>query len=114
MEWEGQRESENVEDRRGETGGGMFGSSYGSGIPGGPMVFHGGLGTIAVILLVSIIFGVNPLQLLQQVPQGNPGGQSGRRRFSWRQSAGRRSRRRSSESRARTAGQIRQSGVGQH
>jgi uncharacterized protein len=74
MEWEGQRESENVEDRRGETGGGLFGSSLGSGMPGGPMVLHGGLGTIAVILLVSVIFGVNPLQLLQQAPPGNPGG----------------------------------------
>jgi uncharacterized protein len=67
MEWEGQRESENVEDERANTGGMM----------GGPIMVHGGLGTLAVILLVSLIFGVNPLQLLQQMPQGQPGANPG-------------------------------------
>jgi predicted metalloprotease len=60
MRWQGERESENVEDRRG--------------MGGGTMVAGGGIGTIVVVLLISAIFGVNPLQLLQQLPQGAPGG----------------------------------------
>ncbi len=71
MEWEGQRESENVKDERANTGGGL------GGMMGGPILVHGGLGTLAVILLVSLVFGVNPLQLLQQMPQGNPGANPG-------------------------------------
>ena len=58
MQWQGERESENVEDRRG--------------MGGGTMVAGGGIGTIVVVLLISAIFGVNPLQLLQQMPQGLP------------------------------------------
>ncbi|MBS0430649.1 MAG: neutral zinc metallopeptidase [Proteobacteria bacterium] len=55
MRWEGNRESDNVEDRR--SGGGGFG-----GLPiGGRGV---GLGTIAVALIAGWIFGINPLTLL--------------------------------------------------
>src|SRR5436190_11861561 len=73
MEWEGQRESENVEDDRGSTSaGGGFGR-FGLGGGGTPILVHGGLGTLVVIVLVSLVFGVNPLQLLQG-PQGQPGG----------------------------------------
>jgi uncharacterized protein len=73
MEWEGQRESENVEDDRGSTGGGLFGTSmFGGSLPGGPVAFHGGLGSLVVIVNLCAVFGVNPLQLLQ--PQQNPGG----------------------------------------
>jgi uncharacterized protein len=67
MDLSGERESENVEDRRG----------YSGGRPGGrTMLAGGGLGTIVIVLLISAIFGVNPLALLQQMPQGggNPGG----------------------------------------
>ena len=61
MEWQGGRESENVEDARG--------------MGGGTVLAGGGVGTIVVVLLISAIFGVNPLQLLQQMPQGGgPGG----------------------------------------
>jgi hypothetical protein len=75
MEWEGQRESENVEDDRGAGGGGLLGSSMFSGsLPGGPMVFHGGLGSLVVIVILCAVFGVNPMQLLQPGPQQNPGG----------------------------------------
>lgn len=69
MEWQGQRESENVEDERGAAGGfagGMFG-----GMSGRQVAFHGGWGTLLLILVISVIFGVNPLQLLQG-PQGPP------------------------------------------
>jgi uncharacterized protein len=55
MKWEGQRQSENVEDRRGEGGGGRFRVGGGRGI---------GLGTIVVALLAGWIFGINPLTLL--------------------------------------------------
>ncbi len=74
MEWEGQRESANVDDQRGSTGGGGFGGFSLGGGGGAPILVHGGLGTLVVIVLVSLVFGVNPLQLLQQLPQGNPGG----------------------------------------
>jgi uncharacterized protein len=60
MRWEGERESENVEDGRG--------------MGGGTMLAGGGIGTIVVVLLISAIFGVNPLQLLQQMPQGGGAG----------------------------------------
>jgi predicted metalloprotease len=61
------RPSDNVEDRRGEDYGGGFGGF------GGPrMVFGGGgLGLVAV-LLISLFFGVDPSQLLNGGPVGEP------------------------------------------
>ncbi|MBV8185977.1 MAG: zinc metallopeptidase [Alphaproteobacteria bacterium] len=64
-------ESSNVEDRRdeggfgGPIGGGLGGGGFGGGgIPvGGGGVFTGGLGLVAVVVL-ALIFGVNPLALL--------------------------------------------------
>src|SRR5688572_26724261 len=62
MKWEGNRESENVEDRRGEGGGGF------GGLPiGGRSV---GIGTIVVALLAGWIFGINPLTLLSMFAGG--------------------------------------------
>ena len=57
MKWEGQRQSDNVEDRRGEGGGpgGGFRVGGGRGI---------GLGTIVIALVAGWIFGINPLTLL--------------------------------------------------
>ena len=59
MRWENERESTNIEDRRGN-GGGLGG---GSGLPflGGGRL---GLGTIAVILVGGWLLGINPLTLL--------------------------------------------------
>ncbi|HZZ29389.1 MAG TPA: neutral zinc metallopeptidase [Pirellulales bacterium] len=75
MEWEGQRESENVEDDRASGGAGLFGTSmFGGSLPGGPMVFHGGLGSLIVIVVLCAVFHVNPMQLLQQGAPQNPGG----------------------------------------
>src|SRR5437762_14315181 len=54
MRIEGQEESENVEDRRSMSGGGM--------------VITGGAGTLILIVIVWLLGG-NPLQLLQQMPQ---------------------------------------------
>ena len=51
MKWEGERQSDNVEDRRSGGGGGGFGIG-GRGI---------GIGTIAIALLAWGVFGINPL-----------------------------------------------------
>ena len=56
MKWEGQRESDNVEDVRGMGGGRRVG------LPGGGRGV--GLGTVAVALLAGWMFGVNPLTVL--------------------------------------------------
>jgi predicted metalloprotease len=73
MEWQGRRESGNVEDRRGM--GGLGGGFGGGGLRGGG--FGGGrgglgLGAVAVILIVGWIAGVNPLDLLASIEGGAP------------------------------------------
>jgi predicted metalloprotease len=60
MRWEGNRESENVEDRR--DGGGGYGF-------GGRSV---GLGTIAVALVASYFFGVSPMTIIGLLTGGSP------------------------------------------
>jgi predicted metalloprotease len=58
MKWEGNRQSDNVEDRRGDgpsMGGGGFRLGGGRGI---------GLGTIVIALVAGWIFGINPLTIL--------------------------------------------------
>ncbi len=57
MKWEGNRESDNVEDRRGEDGAGR---SIGGGLGGRGI----GIGTIVVALLGGWIFGINPMTIL--------------------------------------------------
>lgn len=75
MKWEGNRESNNVEDRRGSGGGG--------GLP----VFGGklSLGTIAVALVASYFLGINPLTLLGALTGadiGQPAAQTSSRELS--------------------------------
>src|SRR5689334_15163531 len=53
MRWRGERESTNIEDRRG--------------LSGGKIAVGGGLGTV-VIMIIALLFGADPRQLLQQVP----------------------------------------------
>lgn len=66
MKWQGERESSNVEDRRGMGGrGGLPGLGGGRGI---------GLGTIVVALVAGWIFGINPLTLLGVLDGGSPPG----------------------------------------
>ena len=60
MKWEGNRESDNVEDRRDDTGGG-------GGMLGGRSI---GIGSIVVALLGGWIFGVNPLTILSLLSGG--------------------------------------------
>jgi predicted metalloprotease len=78
MKWEGNRQSDNVEDARGSGGGGGRGFPIG----GGRGI---GLGTIAIALVAGWVFGINPLTVLgllsggggpapvqQQAPAGKP------------------------------------------
>lgn len=58
MQWKGRRESDNVEDMRGSGGGGR-------------KFALGGLGTVAVIV-IGLLMGKNPMDLLQAVNQGMP------------------------------------------
>lgn len=58
MLWKGRRQSENIEDRR---------SLGGRGIAIG-----GGLGGI-IVLVVALLLGADPQQLLEQLPSNNPG-----------------------------------------
>jgi uncharacterized protein len=59
MKWEGNRESDNVEDRRGGGGFGFGGRSV-------------GLGTIAIALVASYFFGVSPTAILSLLTGGSP------------------------------------------
>jgi uncharacterized protein len=64
MLWRNQRQSGNVEDRRGLGGGGL--------------AVGGGIGTV-VLLLVAFLLGADPRALLEQAPtQTAPGAQAGR------------------------------------
>jgi predicted metalloprotease len=63
MKWEGNRQSDNVEDRRGVAG---SDSRSPRGISGGM-----GIGTIAVALLISYFLGINPMTVLQLLSGGS-------------------------------------------
>jgi predicted metalloprotease len=52
MRWRGERQSTNIEDRRGI---------------GGKVAVGGGLGTI-IVLILALLFGADPSQLLEQMP----------------------------------------------
>ena len=65
MKWEGNRESDNVEDRRSDGGG--RGSGGGGGLFGGRSI---GIGTIVVALVGGWIFGINPLTILNLLSGG--------------------------------------------
>ena len=65
MKWEGERESDNVEDQRGSGGGGFGGLPIGGrGI---------GIGTVAIALVAGWIFGINPLTVLGLLSGGGGG-----------------------------------------
>lgn len=78
MRWEGDRQSDNVEDRRGDGGGG--GGFGGFGLGGRSI----GIGTLVIALVGGWIFGINPVTILsllsgggaptQQVSQPRPQG----------------------------------------
>ena len=56
MRWRGERQSTNIEDRRGI---------------GGKVAVGGGLGTV-IVIIIALLFGADPQQLLEQLPSGNP------------------------------------------
>ena len=60
MRWEDARRSDNVEDRRGEEGGGGFGGGGGGGVGAGGL----GIGTVIVLGLISYAFGIDPRILI--------------------------------------------------
>ena len=60
MRWEDLEQSSNIEDRRGEEGGGYGGGGFGLPIGGGGL----GLGTIVVLGLISWALGINPMWLI--------------------------------------------------
>ncbi len=64
MKWEGERQSDNVEDRRGAGGGGGGLRVGGRGV---------GIGTIVVALVAGWIFGINPLTVLGLLSGGGGG-----------------------------------------
>ena len=68
MKWEGDRQSDNVEDRRDDDGGGGGGLG---GLIGGRGI---GLGSVAIALVAGWIFGINPLTVLGLLDGG--GGQA--------------------------------------
>lgn len=57
MRWRGERQSSNIEDRRGI---------------GGRVAVGGGLGTVVIIIL-ALLFGADPRQFLEQVPTDGSG-----------------------------------------
>ncbi|MDO9167392.1 MAG: neutral zinc metallopeptidase, partial [Rhodoferax sp.] len=62
MKWEGNRESDNVEDRR-AGGGGLGGRSI-------------GIGSVAIALVVSYFLGINPMTVLNLLTGGSPAPQT--------------------------------------
>jgi len=85
MQMDGE-ESKNIEDRRGDGGGGFGGGGFGGGMGGGgfgggmggpgiPMgggLFKGGFGLIAVVV-ICLILGINPINLLAGLDSGSGG-----------------------------------------
>jgi predicted metalloprotease len=63
MRWRGERQSTNIEDRRG--------------MSAGRVAVGGGLGTV-VIMILALLFGVNPQRLLEQLPSDQQPVQSSR------------------------------------
>ncbi|TBO34558.1 metalloprotease [Aquabacterium lacunae] len=71
MRLDGQRESDNVDDVRGQ--GGSFGGGRGLGSGGGGLRLGGGrlsLGTVAVALVAGYFLGINPMTMLSMLAGG--------------------------------------------
>jgi predicted metalloprotease len=76
MKWRGRQQSSNIEDRRGQTGGGLGGlggSPFGSGRGGGIRLPTGGgsrggigslIGIVVVLGIIWVVTGTNPLDML--------------------------------------------------
>lgn len=75
MQWRGRRQSDNIEDRRGMSSGGMGGGGFR--LPTGGRGGGIGIGGLVVILLISWALGINPLTLLSGGDVSMDGGSSG-------------------------------------
>ncbi|MCB1508457.1 MAG: zinc metallopeptidase [Hyphomicrobiaceae bacterium] len=69
MKWRDMRRSSNVDDRRGGGGGGFrlpggFGRRTGTGGVTPRRAGGGGIGMIVILIIVAVVFGINPLELL--------------------------------------------------
>jgi predicted metalloprotease len=82
MRWRDRKGSENVEDRRDETGGGGFRFPFprgGGGLPGGripiPMGRGGGIGIFGILIIfgLMLLFGIDPRVILQEGGGGGGG-----------------------------------------
>lgn len=87
VRWRGRRESDNVEDRRGESGPGGFPFPIGRGrrvrfpFPGGGGGRRGGgIGIVGILIIVGLmfLFGVDPRVILQSGPQPSSDGPEAR------------------------------------
>ena len=74
MRWEDARRSDNVEDRRGEEGGGGFGGGGGGGGVGAGGL---GIGTVIILGLISYAFGIDPRILIGGAEMVNNARQGG-------------------------------------
>lgn len=73
MKWEGQRESDQIEDRRGDAGDYDAGGGGGGGGLRLPIGRGGvGLGTVAIAVVAGWIFGINPMTILGLIGGGGP------------------------------------------
>src|SRR5262245_48297038 len=70
MRWGDFRRSDNVEDRTADDPGGGMSGGGGFPIGGGGMRLGGG--ALVVIVIASLIFGVNPLQMIGMMEGGGP------------------------------------------
>ncbi len=66
MKWQGRRQSSNVDDRRGRSGGGSRGFS------GGKAAGGFGIGTVVIVIL-ALLFGVDPSEILGVTNTGGGG-----------------------------------------
>jgi len=69
MLWRNSRRSDNVEDERGAGGGGFGGGGFGGGGFGGGGIKIGGLGLVAIVV-ICLLFGIDPSTLLQSLDSG--------------------------------------------
>ncbi|MFB2606884.1 neutral zinc metallopeptidase, partial [Rhizobium phaseoli] len=74
MEWRGRRQSDNIEDRRGEPSSGGFGRGGGFNFPSGGGVRRAGgglsIGTIIFLVVIYFIFKMMGVDLLQVLDNG--------------------------------------------
>ncbi|MDM9627731.1 neutral zinc metallopeptidase [Rhizobium sp. S152] len=77
MEWQGRRQSQNVEDRqneRGGLGGGTFGRSGGFGLPKGRRGGGMSIGTIVLLVVLYLVFKAMGIDLMQVLDSGTSDG----------------------------------------